>query len=394
LREVVIASAVRTPTGKFQGKLSSLPATELGALVAAEAIRRAGIRADLVDECIMGNALQAGLGQNPARQAGIRGGVPSSASAFTVNQFCGSGLKAVALAAQAIQTGNADIVVAGGMESMSMAPYLLAKARGGYRMGDGKLIDSMIHDGLWDAYDDFHMGITAENIAEKFGISREKQDAYAAVSHGRASAATEQGLFRDELLPIRIEPGKDGSPAAVVDSDEPIRPGTTVEALSRLRPAFKEDGTVTAGNAPGVSDGAAAFVVMAEDRATTLGVAPLAYIRGQASSGIDPAWMGLAPITGIRRLVERTGWDLREVDLFELNEAFSVQALAVISELGLDPEKVNVHGGAVAIGHPIGASGARILTTLVHALIHRKAHQGIAALCLGGGNSVAVAIER
>jgi acetyl-CoA C-acetyltransferase len=238
LREVVIASAVRTPTGKFQGKLSSLPATELGALVAAEAIRRAGIRADLVDECIMGNALQAGLGQNPARQAGIRGGVPSSASAFTVNQVCGSGLKAVALAAQAIQTGNADIVVAGGMESMSMAPYLLAKARGGYRMGDGKLIDSMIHDGLWDAYHDFHMGITAENIAEKFGISREKQDAYAAVSHGRASAATEQGLFRDELLPIRIEPGKDGSPAAVVDSDEPIRPGTTVEALSRLRPAF------------------------------------------------------------------------------------------------------------------------------------------------------------
>jgi acetyl-CoA C-acetyltransferase len=394
LKEAVIVSAVRTPVGKFQGSLQSFSATRLGALVVREAVRRAGLEAGQMDECIMGCVLQAGLGQNPARQAAIHGGLPPEAGAFTVNQVCGSGLKAVALAAQAIETGNAEIVAAGGMESMTNAPYLLPQARGGYRMGNGTLVDAMIHDGLWEAYRGFHMGVGAEMIAARYGISREEQDAFAAESHRRAAAATEQGFFRDEILPVEIPPARKGAPAASFSADEAIRPETTVEILARLKPAFQEGGTVTAGNAPGVSDGAAALVVISAERARELGLSPKAIIRAQSTSGREPEWFGLAPIDAVRKLVARTGWSLDSVDLFELNEAFSVQALAVNRDLGLDPAKVNVHGGAVALGHPIGASGARALTTLLYAMERYGKTRGIAALCLGGGNAVGLAIER
>lgn len=380
--------------GKFQGALAPFSAPQLGALAVREAIRRAGIEASQVDECIMGCVLAAGLGQAPARQAAIHGGIPATSSALTVNQVCGSGLRAVALAAQAIQTGNADILVAGGMESMTNAPYLLPQARTGYRMGDGTLIDSMVHDGLWEAYKDFHMGVGAEMIAAKYGIPREEQDTFAAESHRRAAAATRDGLFRDEILPVEIPPAKKGAAPRVFNADEAIRPETTVEILARLKPAFQEGGTVTAGNSPGVNDGAAAVVVMSAEHARELGIKPLAAIRAQAVSGREPEWFGLAPIEAVRRCAERAGWSLDEVDLYELNEAFSVQALAVIRDLGLDPAKVNVHGGAVAIGHPIGASGARVLTTLLYAMQQRGAQKGIAALCLGGGNAVALAVER
>jgi len=391
--EVVIVSAVRTPVGKFQGELAGFVAPRLGALVVREAIRRAGIEAAQVDECIMGCVLAAGLGQAPARQAAIHGGIPATSSALTVNQVCGSGLRAVALAAQAIQAGDADIVVAGGMESMTNAPYLLPQARSGYRMGNGTLVDSMVNDGLWEAYKGFHMGVGAEMIAAKYGITREEQDAFAAESHRRAAAATRDGLFRDEILPVEIPPAKKGDEGHVFDADEAIRPDTTVEILAKLKPAFQEGGTVTAGNSPGVNDGAAALAVMSAEQAHELGIKPLAVIRAQAVSGREPEWFGLAPIEATRKCAERAGWSLGEVDLFELNEAFSVQALAVIRDLGLDPEKVNVHGGAVAIGHPIGASGARVLTTLLYAMKRRGAKQGIAALCLGGGNAVALAVE-
>ena len=393
MKEAVIVSAVRTPIGKFQGSLSGFASPRLGALVVREAIRRAGIEPGQVDECIMGCVLQAGLGQAPARQAAIHGGIPATASALTVNQVCGSGLRAVALAAQAIQTGNAAIVVAGGMESMTNAPYLLPQARGGYRMGDGTLVDSMVHDGLWEAYREFHMGIGAEMIAAKYGIPREEQDAFAAESHRRAAAATREGWFRDEILPVEIPAAKKGGEPRVFGADEAIRPETTVEILAKLKPAFKEGGTVTAGNAPGVNDGAAAAVVMSAERAKELGAKPMAVIRAQAVSGREPEWFGLAPIEAMRRCAERAGWPLDQVDLFELNEAFAVQALAVIRDLALDPAKVNVHGGAVAIGHPIGASGARVLTTLLYAMQRRGAKRGIAALCLGGGNAVALAVE-
>jgi acetyl-CoA C-acetyltransferase len=374
-----------------------------------EALRRAGFetpsaatssedkaisRISEVTECIMGCVLQAGLGQNPARQAAIYAGIPPESSALTVNQVCGSGLRAVSLAAQAIQTGDAEIIVAGGMESMTNAPYLLPQARSGYRMGNGALIDSMIYDGLWDVYNDFHMGTAAEMVAEKYGITREDQDAFAAESHARAAAATTQGAFRDEILPIEIPPAKKGAPATQFASDESIRPGTTVETLSRLKPAFKESGSVTAGNAPGISDGAAAVVVMSGERATELGLKPLAVIRAQATSGREPEWFSLAPIDAVRKVAEKAGWLLPSVDLFELNEAFSVQALAVNRELELDPSRVNVHGGAVAIGHPIGASGARVLVTLLYAMQRYGKTRGIAALCLGGGNAVALAVER
>jgi acetyl-CoA C-acetyltransferase len=338
--------------------------------------------------------LQAGVGQNPARQAAIYAGIPAEASALTVNQVCGSGLRAVALAAQAIQAGDAEIVVAGGMESMSNAPYLLPQARSGYRMGNGALVDAMIHDGLWDAYNNFHMGSAAEMVAKEMNISREEQDAFAAESHSRAAAATAQGVFRDEILPVEIPSAKKGAAPTLFEVDESIRPDTTVEALSRLKPAFKEGGTVTAGNAPGVSDGAAALVVMSADRARTLDLKPIAMIRAQAVSGREPAWFSLAPIDAVRRVAEKTAWPLADVDLFELNEAFSVQALAVTRELGLDPAKVNIHGGAVALGHPIGASGARVLVTLLYALQRYDKDRGIAALCLGGGNAVALAVER
>ena len=391
--EAVIVSAVRTPVSKFQGSLASFAAPRLGALVVRESIGRAGIEPAQVDECIMGCVLQAGLGQAPARQAAIHGGIPATASALTVNQVCGSGLRAVALAAQAIQTGNAQIIVAGGMESMTNAPYLLQQARGGYRMGNGTLVDSMVNDGLWEAFRDFHMGIGAEMIATKYGITREEQDAFAAESHRRAAASTREGWFRDEILAVEIPAAKKGGEPRIFDADEAVRPETTVEILAKLKPAFKEGGTVTAGNAPGVNDGAAATIVMSAERASKLGAKPMALVRAQAVSGREPEWFGLAPIEAMRRCAERAGWSFDEVDLYELNEAFAVQALAVIRDLGLNPAKVNVHGGAVAIGHPIGASGARVLTTLLYAMRRRSAKKGIASLCLGGGNAVALAVE-
>jgi acetyl-CoA C-acetyltransferase len=380
--------------GKFQGSLQSFPAPRLGALVVREAVRRAGVDAEQIDECIMGSVLQAGLGQNPARQAAIYGGLSPEAGAFTVNQVCGSGLKAVALAAQAIQTGNAEMVVAGGMESMTNAPYLLPQARAGYRMGNGALVDAMIHDGLWEAYNGFHMGVGAEMIAAKYGITREEQDAFAAESHRRAAQATASGFFRDEILPVETPPAKKGEKPHILEADETIRPETTVEILARLKPAFKADGTVTAGNSPGVSDGAAALLVTSADRARELRLRPLAIIRAESTSGGQPEWFGLAPILAVRKVALKAGWTLDSVELFELNEAFSVQALAVIRDLELDPAKVNVHGGAVAIGHPIGASGARVLITLLYALERYGKTKGIAALCLGGGNAVGLAVER
>jgi acetyl-CoA C-acetyltransferase len=342
----------------------------------------------------MGCVLQAGLGQAPARQAAIYGGLSNQVAALTINKVCGSSLKAVALAAQAIQTENAEMVVAGGMESMTNAPYLLPQARGGYRMGNGALVDSMIQDGLWEAYNNFHMGVGAEKIAARYGISREEQDTFAAESHRRAASATAEGFFREEILPVEILPAKKGAESRLFDADESVRPETTVEILSRLKPAFQPEGTVTAGNSPGVSDGAAALVVTSAARAGKLGIVPLAVIRAQATSGGAPEWFGLAPIEAVRKAAAKAGWPLDSVDLFELNEAFSVQALAVNRDLGLDPAKVNVQGGAVAIGHPIGASGARVLTTLLYALKRLGKSRGIAALCLGGGNAVALAVER
>jgi acetyl-CoA C-acetyltransferase len=413
MKEVVIVSAVRTPLGKFQGSLQPFSSPQLGALVVREAVRRAGLSDALgaaqkseavserkleelkeIDECIMGCVLQAGLGQAPARQAAIHAGLPPEASALTVNQVCGSGLRAAALATQAIQTGDANIVVAGGMESMTNAPYLLSQARGGYRMGNAPLIDAMINDGLLDAYNHFHMGVAAEMVAEKCHISREDQDAFAVESHRRAAAAAAQCFFRDEILPVEIPAAKKGEPSRVFNIDEAVRPGTTVEVLARLKPAFKDGGTVTAGNAPGVSDGAAAVVLMSADRARELDLKPMAVVRAQAISGREPEWFSLAPIDAVRKVAGKAGWALDAVDLFELNEAFSVQALAVIRELGLDPAKVNIHGGAVALGHPIGASGARVLVTLLYAMQHHGKSRGIAALCLGGGNAVALALER
>jgi acetyl-CoA C-acetyltransferase len=394
LEDVVIVAAVRTPVGKFQGSLAAFSATQLGALTVRESVRRAGIDPGLVDECIMGNVISAGLGQNPARQAALHGGLPPEVSALTINKVCGSGLKAVALAAQAIQTGNAEIVVAGGMESMSNAPYLLPQGRNGFRMGDAKVVDSMIHDGLWDVFNDYHMGLTGENVAEKHSITREQQDAYALESHRRANAAHLEARFTAQILPVEIPAKKRGEAPTVFDRDESVRADASIEALRALKPAFKKDGTVTAGNAPGVNDGAAAVVVMSARRAKELGLEPMVHIRAQATSGIDPKWVMLAPVIGVRRVLEKAGWSKDQVDLYELNEAFAVQALGVVKELELDLSNVNVNGGAVAIGHPIGASGARVLTTLIYEMIRRDVHRGVAALCLGGGNSVAMAIER
>jgi acetyl-CoA C-acetyltransferase len=388
----VIVSAVRTPTGKFLGALKDFTAPQLGALVVAEAVRRAGIDPTVVDECIMGNVVSAGLGQNPARQAALHGGLPDHVAALTINKVCGSGLKAVMLAAQGIATGDVDIVVAGGMESMSNCPYLLPRVREGLRMGNGEVIDSMIHDGLWCAFEQCHMGNAGETVAEMYKVSREAQDAYAADSHRKAAAATEAGFFTDEILPVAV-PRKKGPPLHV-DRDESIRPDTTVETLAALKPAFKNGGSVTAGNAPTVNDGAAALVVMAATRARGLGIRPLARIVGQATSGLPPRLVLMTPVEAVQRVAQKVGWDLKDVDLFELNEAFSVQAVAVIKELGIPAEKVNVHGGAVALGHAIGSSGARILTTLLYALKRRGLKRGIATLCLGGGNGVALAIER
>jgi acetyl-CoA C-acetyltransferase len=394
MEEVVIVSAARTPVGKFQGGLSSLSATQLGALAVREAVKRAKLDPAQVDECIMGNVVSAGLGQNPARQAALNGGLPPEVSALTINKVCGSGLKAIALAAQAILTGNSGIVVAGGMESMTNAPYLLPQGRGGFRMGNSVVVDSMVHDGLWDAFNDYHMGVTGENVAEKYGISREEQDEYALNSHRKAAAARREGRFNAEIVPVEIPAKKKGQAPTIVDADESIREDASLEALRALKPAFKKDGTVTAGNAPGVNDAAAAVVVMSAGRARELGLKPLATIRAQATSGIDPKWVMMAPVSGVRKVLERAGWTAESVDLFELNEAFSVQAIAVTRELGIPLEKVNVNGGAVAIGHPIGASGARVLITLIYEMIRRDVKRGVAALCLGGGNSVALAVER
>src|SRR5450631_1500796 len=392
--EVVIISGCRTPVGKFQGALSDLAATQLGAIVVREAVRRASIEPASVDECIMGNVLPAGLGQNPARQAAIYGGLAPEVGAMTINKVCGSGLKAVALAAQAIETGNSAIVVAGGMESMTNAPYLLPQARKGYRLGDGQIIDSMVRDGLWDIYNDYHMGITGENVAEKYGITREEQDEYAVNSHRKAVAAIKECRFKSQIVPVELPAKKKGAAPVIFDKDESPREDTTIEVLRSLKPAFKKDGTVTAGNAPGVNDGAAAVVLTSAANAKALGARPMVCIVAQATSGVDPKWVMMAPVGAGRKIWEETGWKNDDVDLYELNEAFSVQALGVMRELGLNPEKVNVNGGAVAIGHPIGASGARVLVTLIYEMIRRDVHRGIAALCLGGGNAVAMAVER
>jgi acetyl-CoA C-acetyltransferase len=391
---IVIISGCRTPVGKFQGSLSDLSATQLGAIVVREAVKRAGVDPAQVDECIMGNVLPAGLGQNPARQAAIFGGLSPEVGAMTINKVCGSGLKAVALAAQGIQTGNSTLVVAGGMESMTNAPYLLPQARKGYRLGDAQIVDSMVHDGLWDIYNDYHMGMTGENVAEKYGITREEQDQFAVNSHRKAVAAIKECRFKSQVVPVELPAKKKGTPPVIFDKDESPREDTSIEVLRSLKPAFKKDGTVTAGNAPGVNDGAAALVVTSAAKAKELGAKPMVRIVAQATSGIDPAWVMMAPVSAVRKIWEKTGWRNEDVDLYELNEAFSVQALGVMRELGLNPERVNVNGGAVAIGHPIGASGARILVTLIYEMIRRDVHRGIAALCLGGGNAVAMAVER
>jgi acetyl-CoA C-acetyltransferase len=392
-REAVIISAVRTPTGKFQGALKSFSATDLGAMVVRESVRRAGVPAEDVDEVIMGCVIQAGVGQNPARQAALRGGIPFGVSAVTINKVCGSGLKAVMMAAQGVQLGDAEVVVAGGMESMTNAPYLLPKAREGYRLGNGELVDSMIHDGLWCAFENYHMGNTGEVVAERYHVTRQEQDEYALNSHRKAAAAIKAGRFKDEILPVEI-PQKKGA-ALIFDRDEPVREDTSLDVLAQLKPAFKkEGGTVTAGNAPGVNDGASALVVTSLERARAMGVEPMARIAAQATSGIEPELVMMAPVEAIRKVLKKAGWSLAEVDLIELNEAFAVQAVAIIKELGLDPARVNVNGGAVALGHAIGQSGSRLLTTMLYEMKRRDVRRGLAALCLGGGNAVAMAVER
>ena len=393
MKDAVIISAARTPTGKFQGSLKGFSATDLGAIAIREAVKRAGIKPEDVDEVIMGCVVQAGLGQAPARQAALKADLPVEVSALTVNMVCGSGLRAVALAAQAIKLGDAEFVVAGGMESMSNIPYALPQGRDGFRMGDNKVVDLMIHDGLWCPFENWHMGNTGEVVADKHQITRETQDDFAYNSHRKANEAREKGYFKDEIIPIEI-PQKKGEPI-VLDYDESVRPDSTVETLGKLKPAFKKDGgTVTAGNAPGLNDGGSAVVVTSAERAAELGIEPLARIVSYATSGIEPKYIMLAPVEGVRKAVKKAGWELSDVELFELNEAFSVQALGVMKELGINPEFVNVNGGAVAMGHAIGNSGSRVLTTLLYEMKRRGAKKGVAGLCLGGGNSVAMAVER
>ncbi len=392
IEEAVIISATRTPVGKFLGSLKGFSATELGAIAVREAVRRAGVNAEEVDEVIMGCVIQAGLGQNPARQAALGGGLPPTVSAVTVNKVCGSGLKAVMMAAQGVQLGDVDVVVAGGMESMSNAPYLIPKAREGYRLGNGELVDAMINDGLWCAFENYHMGCTGEVVAEKYSVGRNEQDEFALNSHKKAAAAIKAGKFKDEIVAVEI-PQKKGAPL-LFDTDETVREDTSMEALGKLKPAFKKDGTVTAGNAPGVNDGASAVVVTSLKRAQLMQVEPMARIVAQSTSGVEPRMVMMAPVDAVKKLLKKTGWSASEVDLVELNEAFSVQAVAVTRELGLDPAKVNVNGGAVALGHAIGQSGSRLLTTILYELKRRNAHRGIVSLCLGGGNAVAMAIER
>src|ERR1700758_3075762 len=394
LNDVVIVSGCRTPVGKFKGSLSDFRAPQLGAIVVRETVKRANLDPKQVDECIMGNVVSAGLGQNPARQAAILGGLAPETGAMTINKVCGSGLKSVALAAQAIQTANSSIVVAGGMESMTNAPYLLPQARKGYRLGNSTIVDSMVHDGLWDIYNDYHMGITGENVAEKYGITREEQDEFAVNSHRKAVSAIKECRFKAQIVPVEIPAKKKGAPPTIFDKDESPREDTTIEVLRALKPAFKKDGTVTAGNAPGVNDGAAAVVVTSAAKAKELGAKPMVRIVAQATSGVEPKWVMMAPVGAVQKIWQKTGWKKDDVDLYELNEAFPVQALGVCRELGLDMNRVNVNGGAVAIGHPIGASGARVLVTLIYEMTRRNVHRGIAALCLGGGNAVAMAVER
>ena len=392
MSEAVIVSAVRTAIGNFNGALAPVHATELGATVVSEALRRAEVDPEQVDEVLMGNVLSAGLGQNPARQSAIKGGLPDRVPATTINKVCGSGLKTVALAAQAIAAGDAEIIVAGGMENMSAAPYLLEQARSGYRMGDGKVVDSMIRDGLWCAFGDCHMGITAENIATEFEISRQDQDEFSAESQRRAGEAITRGWFKDEIVAVSV-PQRRGDPITVLHDEFP-RPTTKADGLAKLRPAFTKEGTVTAGNASGINDGAAATVVMSRERAKKLGVEPMATIRGYASAGVAPRIMGMGPVEAVRRAVAKAGIELEDLDLIELNEAFAAQSVAVCRELGLDPEITNVHGGAIALGHPIGASGTRVLTTLLHEMARRDARLGLASLCIGGGQGIAMVVER
>ncbi|MGH9540449.1 MAG: acetyl-CoA C-acetyltransferase [Terriglobales bacterium] len=392
MEEAVILSAARTPVGRFLGGLTPLSATQLGAVAVREAVQRAGLEPKQIDECIMGNVVQAGLGQNPARQAALFGGLSPHVGAVTINKVCGSGLKAVGLAAQAVMLGDSEIVVAGGMESMSNCPYLLPGARLGYKMGTVEMIDSMIHDGLWDVYNDYHMGQTAELVSDKYHVTREEQDAYALESHRRAVTAMKECRFSAQIVPVEV-PQKKGEPL-VVSRDEGPREDTSLEALRKLKPAFKKDGTVTAGNAPGVNDGAAAVVVTSARRAGELEREPMARIVAQATSGLEPQWVMMAPVEAVRKLWKKTGWKPADVDLYEINEAFAAQAVALIRELGLDAARVNVNGGAVALGHPIGASGARVLVTLLYEMKRRNARRGIAALCLGGGNAFGLAVER
>jgi acetyl-CoA C-acetyltransferase len=394
MEDVVIISGVRTPIAKFQGALESFSAPQLGAIAVREAVKRAKIKPEQVDECIMGLVLSAGLGQNPARQAALNGGLSPEVGAMTINKVCGSGLKAVALATQAIQTGNAEIVVAGGMESMTNAPYLLPQARKGYRLGNAQIIDSVVNDGLWDIYNNYHMGMTGENVAEKYGVTRAQMDEFAVSSHRKAVQAWSECRFKSQVLPVELPARKKGEAPVIFDKDEGPRADTTAQALGNLKPVFKKDGTVTAGNASTMNDGSAAVVVTSAANAKKLGADAMVHVVAQATSGIAPEWVMMAPVDGIRKIWAKTGWKPEEVDLYEINEAFAVQSVAVIKELGIDPEKVNVNGGAVALGHPIGASGCRVLITLMYELIRRNGKRGIAALCLGGGNSVALAVER
>ncbi|HJE30104.1 acetyl-CoA C-acetyltransferase [Stutzerimonas nitrititolerans] len=392
MQDVVIVAATRTAIGSFQGALANVPAVDLGAAVIQRLLEQTGVPGEQVDEVILGHVLTAGAGQNTARQAAVKAGLPHGVSSMTLNKVCGSGLKAVQLAAQAIRCGDAEVVIAGGMENMSLAPYVMPGARTGLRMGHGKIVDTMIQDGLWDAFNDYHMGITAENLVEKYGLSREEQDAFAAASQQKAAAAIETGRFADEITPILI-PQRKGEPLAFAVDEQP-RAGTTAEALAKLKPAFKKDGSVTAGNASSLNDGAAAVLLMSAEKAQALGLPVLARIAGYASAGVDPAIMGIGPVDATRRTLARAGWDIQQLDLIEANEAFAAQSLSVGKELNWDAAKVNVNGGAIALGHPIGASGCRILVTLLHEMIRRDAHKGLATLCIGGGQGVALAVER
>jgi len=391
-KEVVIISAVRSAIGSFLGSLKDIPATDLGATVIKEALKRAGVAPESVDEVIMGNVLQAGLGQNPARQAAMKAGLPETVPALTINKVCGSGLKAVHLARQAIIAGDADIIVAGGMENMSQAPYIMKNGREGFKMGDQKIIDSMISDGLWCAFNDYHMGITAENLCDRYSITREEQDTFSAKSQQKAAAAIEAGTFAEEIVAIEI-PQRKGDPI-IFDQDEYVKTGTTADKLGKLRPAFKKDGSVTAGNASGINDGAAAFVIMSKEKADELGLAPLATITANGNAGVDPSVMGLGPVEAVKKALTKANMQLSDIDLIEANEAFAAQSIAVGKELEFDESKLNVNGGAIALGHPIGASGARILVTLLHEMKRRDVKSGLATLCIGGGQGVATIVTR